>query len=139
MDPSKLLHLFNQKQRLLMKELNDCLKPFDLYSSQWTILYILYEKGKMTQTEIWQYLKVEAPTTTRTLVRMEKSGWITRGIGKDKRERVVELTESAMQTFPQVLSAVKVTEKQFLENLSEDELSIFEELLVKLTIERDES
>ncbi|KAB8131833.1 MarR family transcriptional regulator [Gracilibacillus oryzae] len=122
-----------------MKELNDCLKSFDLYSSQWTILYTLHQKGKMTQTEVWQYLKVEAPTTTRTLVRMEKSGWITRKTGKDKRERVVDLTETAKKKFPQILAAIKVAESSFLSNLSEEELHTLEKLLGKLTIERDEA
>ncbi|SER78115.1 DNA-binding transcriptional regulator, MarR family [Gracilibacillus ureilyticus] len=137
MDTSNLLHLFNQKQRILMREINEWLKPFDLYSSQWTILYTLHQNGRMTQTEIWQNLKVEAPTITRTLVRMEKSGWVTRQVGTDKRERVVQLTEMAIDKFPEIFRQIKKGESKFLENLSEEELSLFKELLDKLTIERD--
>ena len=37
----------------------------------------------MTQKEIWQYLNVEAPTVTRTIVRLEESGWINRREGTD--------------------------------------------------------
>lgn len=120
-----------------MREINEWLKPFDLYSSQWTILYTLHQNGRMTQTEIWQNLKVEAPTITRTLVRMEKSGWVTRQVGTDKRERVVQLTEMAIDKFPEIFRQIKKGESKFLENLSEEELSLFKELLDKLTIERD--
>lgn len=138
MNTSELLHLFNQKLRLFTKELNEILQEFDLYASQWTILYTLHERGKMTQTEIWQYLKVEAPTTTRTLVRMEKNGWIRRKAGSDKRERMVELTEKATQQIPLILDTVKKCEDRFLHKLSSTEQIKLHEFLSKLDLERDE-
>ncbi len=138
MDTSHLLHLYHQKLRMFQNELNITLKQFGLYHSQWTILYTLYQKGKMTQTEIWQYLKVEAPTITRTLVRMEQSGWVERKIGTDKRERIVTLTEKATSTYPEIIQAVKQTEELFLEQLSEQEKLTLQHLLEKLSIERDE-
>ncbi|SFL34397.1 DNA-binding transcriptional regulator, MarR family [Gracilibacillus orientalis] len=138
MDTSHLLHLYNQKLRLFQNELNITLKKFGLFHSQWTILYTLYQKGKMTQTEIWQYLKVEAPTITRTLVRLEKNGWIERKVGTDKRERVVTLTEKAESTYLDIIEAVKQTEEMFLNQLSKQEKIALQQLLEKLSIERDE-
>ncbi|WP_163538925.1 MarR family transcriptional regulator [Gracilibacillus sp. YIM 98692] len=138
MDTSQLLHLYNQKIRLFMNELNLTLKPFDLYSSQWSILYTLYQKGDMTQTEIWRYLKVEAPTVTRTLARMETSGWVQRTIGKDKRERLVTLTDNARQYYPEIIQAVKQSEQRFLGKLTEEEQRQLQQLLEKLGIERYE-
>ncbi|UOQ86411.1 MarR family winged helix-turn-helix transcriptional regulator [Gracilibacillus salinarum] len=138
MDTSHLLHLYNQKLRLFQTELNEQLKPFGLFHSQWTILYTLFQQEEMTQTEIWQYLKVEAPTITRTLVRMEKNGWIHRSIGQDKRERLVTLTDKAKSTYPEIMKQIKKTEAQFLQNLSQQERHQFQQLLEKLSIEKEE-
>ncbi|WP_208590585.1 MarR family winged helix-turn-helix transcriptional regulator [Gracilibacillus suaedae] len=138
MDTSHLLHLYHQKLRMFQNELNITLNQFGLYHSQWTILYTLYQKGNITQTEIWQYLKVEAPTITRTLVKMEQRGWVERKIGTDKRERIVTLTERAISTYPEIIQAVKQTEELFLEQLSKQEKLTLQHLLEKLSIERDE-
>ncbi|MDX8047450.1 MarR family transcriptional regulator [Gracilibacillus sp. S3-1-1] len=136
MDTSNLLHIYNQKLRLHQAKLNAVLQPFGLFHSQWSILYTLSEKGSMTQTEIWQYLKVEAPTVTRTLVRMEKSGWVERKVGQDKRERVVTLTEKARTTYPEILRLVKETEAWFLADLSAEERETLQQLLEKLSTEK---
>src|SRR5690625_7750079 len=96
----EIFHLMNQRTRYFAKELNNRLNDHDLFASQWSIIFCLYRYGVMTQTEIWKYLNVEAPTMTRTLSRMEKNGWIIRKQGEDKRERVIELTDFAKQEFP---------------------------------------
>ncbi|KHF40550.1 MarR family winged helix-turn-helix transcriptional regulator [Halalkalibacter okhensis] len=138
METSNLLHTLNQKARLSSKQLNEELQEFGLYSSQWAILYVLNQNGTMTQTEIWQYLKVEPPTVTRTLVRMEASGWVIRKSGKDKRERCIVLTEMAKEKFPLVQSRLKRFEDQFVSPLSQQEQQQLQHLLEKLGQKRDD-
>ncbi|MDT8860120.1 MarR family transcriptional regulator [Alkalihalobacillus sp. MEB130] len=138
MDTSVLLHTLNQKARLSSKELNEHLQEFGLYSSQWVILYILHQKGTMTQTDIWQYLKVEAPTITRTLVRMESNGWIHRRQGKDKRERLIELTDMAHDKLPLVNERLKQFEQSYVSQLSEQEQQQLLSLLKKLGVKRND-
>jgi len=132
MDTTKLIHTLNQKARLLSKELNEELQDYDLYTSQWSILYTLNLKGSMSQTDIWEYLKVEAPTVTRTLVRMESSGWIIRKPGKDKRERKVELTEMAKLKFPLIKKSIENYQQKYVAELSEQEQEQLRYLLEKL-------
>lgn len=132
MDTSDLFHLFNQKQRLFMKELNACIEPFGLFASQWTIVYTIYQHGKMTQTDLWKYLEVEAPTTTRTLKRMEDSGWIVREMGNDKRERIVELTPKAKESYSSIMKEIKRMEQNFLQQFQEEEIQQLHHLLNKL-------
>ncbi|MFC0562283.1 MarR family winged helix-turn-helix transcriptional regulator [Halalkalibacter alkalisediminis] len=138
MDTSNLFHTLNQKVRLFSKELNEQLQEYGLYTAQWTILYTLTEKGPMTQTDIWQYLKVEAPTVTRTLVRMEASGWIIRRHGADKRERIVELTDMAKKTFPLVKKSIQTMEQQYIMQLTELEQQQLLFLLEKLGPKRND-
>lgn len=127
-----LFHEIHQKSRLSIKEVNETLKEFDLYSSQWSILFCLNQFGSMTQTEIWQYLNVEAPTVTRTIVRLEKSGWIIRHEGKDKRERIVQLSPYAERQIPAIQSRIRQTEESLVSKLSNEEKDQLLALLKKI-------
>ncbi|MDN7228972.1 MarR family transcriptional regulator [Planococcus liqunii] len=127
-----LFHEIHQKSRLSVKEVNDALKEFHLYSSQWSILFCLEQFGEMTQKEIWQYLNVEAPTVTRTLMRLEHSGWVVRKEGQDKRERLVQLSEFAKKMVPQIEKRIQEVEESLLSSLSEAEQQQLIELLKKI-------
>lgn len=120
-DTNLLFHELHQTVRMLTKEMNERLKKHGLYSAQWAILYCLKRFGAMTQTEIWQYLNVEAPTVTRTLVKLEKNGWVHRKQGRDKRERIVILTEKAQQKLPEVEMTIQQFEQGMLLNLSKSQ------------------
>ena len=129
---NKLFHTLYRKTRFMTKELNEQLQKHDLYSSQWSILYCLKINGPMTQSDIWRYLVVEAPTVTRTLVKLEESGWVKRTQGSDKRERLVSLTDKAIQHLPAVEDEVKSFEQRMVKSLSNEEKDYFFHLLNKL-------
>ena len=125
-------HKVNQLARSFTKKLNEKLSPIGLYSSQWVIVVYLYEKKQCTQIELSQYLRVEAPTITRTLARMEEMGWVTRQYGKDKRERHIKLTEKACQMFPQWFQTANNVEVEAINGIDKDELEIFNDVLEKI-------
>lgn len=127
-----LLHLLNQRTRLLAKEVNNCLSDHGLYTSQWSIIFCIERFGPMTQTEIWKYLNVEAPTITRTLSRMEKNGWISRKQGTDKRERVITLTEEAWGKFKTIRQSMDELEEDILSDLSPEDKKQLYDLLKKI-------
>lgn len=133
-DTSTLFHELFQKTRFITKEVNEQLKQYDLYNSQWSIIYCLKKLGPSTQTDIWRYLNVEAPTVTRTITRLEKSGWVVRVEGNDKRERIIKLTEKANELIPKVEKTVKDFEQTMIQNLSVDEQHELLKLIKKLGI-----
>lgn len=116
-----VVHALNQRARYISKSLNIVLKEHGLFSSQWSILFCLHQFGPMTQTEIWTYLSVEAPTVTRTITKMEKNGWIIRRQGEDKRERIIALTDEAQDKFASIKKAVNDMENEILGNFTADE------------------
>jgi|SRR5690625_130066 len=127
-----VFHTLNQRARLFSKSLNVHLIDHGLYSSQWSILFCLYHFGTMTQTEIWKYLNVEAPTVTRSLTKMEKNGWVIRKQGEDKRERLIELTDEAKRKFTTIKQSVTKMEDQLLANLTNNEKEQLYYLLNKI-------
>ena len=132
MTNQNIFHLLNQRTRLLAKEVNYRLNDHGLYASQWSIIFCIDRFGPMTQTAIWKYLNVEAPTVTRTLSRMEKTGWIVRKQGNDKRERMIELTEAARQKFTNVRQTMDQLEHEMLASLSLEEKDQLQYLLGKI-------
>lgn len=127
-----LVHMMQQKSRQFSKSINEALKKHDLYMSQWSILYCLHKFGAMTQKEIWLYLNVEAPTITRTLERMEKSEWIIREEGTDKRERIIRLTEKAKNEFSGIKQTFESVEQEFLFRITDKEKTQLYQLLQKI-------
>lgn len=132
MDNHTLVHLLNQRARLLAKEVNIHLKDHRLYHSQWSVLFCLHQFGPMSQTDIWKYLNVEAPTITRTLVRMEKNGWIIRTPGEDKRERIIQLSDDAKNKFPFIKQTIHTLETEMLSDLTSEEKKQLHYLLSKI-------
>lgn len=125
-------HKVNQLARNFTKKLNEKISPLGLYSSQWGITLYLYEKKQCTQIELCKYLGVEAPTITRTLTRMEEMGLVIRTEGKDKRERLIKLTEKAYEMFPKWHEAARDLEVEAISNIDKDELEIFNNVLEKM-------
>ncbi|MCD7036519.1 MarR family transcriptional regulator [Metabacillus sp. GX 13764] len=132
MNNQLIIHEFFQKYRCITKQANSRLQQHDLYNAQWSILYILDRFGPLSQTDIWRYLNVEAPTITRTLTRMEDCGWITRTTGADKRERIIQLTEKAKILIPEVKETTDKFEQDMLQNLSQEEKEMLFHLLKKM-------
>ncbi|WP_138418808.1 MarR family winged helix-turn-helix transcriptional regulator [Aquibacillus sediminis] len=132
MDQQHLVHLLNQRVRYINKSLNETLKQYGLYSAQWSILFCLVTNGSMTQTEISNYLNVEKPTVTRTLKRMEASGWVEKAQGKDKRELLVGLTDMAEMKYEEIKEVVSIHDQEILTNLTEGERETLYNILLKL-------
>jgi MarR family transcriptional regulator for hemolysin len=133
-----LFHEIFQKTRFLSKELNLVLKEYDLFASQWSVLYCVHRHDEMILTNIWRYLNVEAPTVTRTVSRLEELGWLKTHEGNDRREKMVRLSEEAVVKFPVIEASIIQFENEFLGNLSSEEQAMLIALLKKLDKERSE-
>lgn len=94
--------------------------------------FLLHQNGKMTLTEIWKYLDVEAPTVTRTVTRLETLGWVERVQGADKREKMIDLTAKALELFPKIEESVLSFERKMTGNLTEEEQALLIQLLKKM-------
>jgi MarR family transcriptional regulator, transcriptional regulator for hemolysin len=115
----ELFHTLHQLSRKLTNKLNEALKPFGLYSAQWSVIYVLKTKGSLTQKELCEYLFVEAPPMTRTIQRLVKQGFVKQVQGKDKREKHIQLTETALIDFSKWEQAVFENNKALLNGLPE--------------------
>ncbi|WP_042461068.1 MarR family winged helix-turn-helix transcriptional regulator [Neobacillus dielmonensis] len=95
----EIFHTLHQLSRHLTNKQNEALKPAGLYSSQWAVIYVLKQKGSLTQKQLCDYLSVEAPPMTRTIQRLVKQGYVKQLPGQDKREKHVQLTDEALSQY----------------------------------------
>jgi len=123
-----LFHTLHQLSRQLTNKLNEALKPLGLYSAQWSVIYVLKNKGSLTQKELCDYLFVEAPPMTRTIQRLVKQGYVSQAQGKDKREKHVQLTDIALQEYPKWEQIVNTVNQELLKNIPDQS----QEQLMKL-------
>ncbi|WP_210367311.1 MarR family transcriptional regulator [Bacillus sp. REN3] len=115
----ELFHGIRRLSRILAKRLNEALEPYGIYSSQWSVLFVLKEKGSMTQKELASYLEIEAPPLTRTLQKLHALGYIEQRAGADKRTKHIVLTERALESYPELEKAVLAANEQIVSGLPE--------------------
>lgn len=124
MNSHELFHTLHQLSRHLTNSLNEALKPLGLYGSQWSVIFVLKTKGSLSQKELCDYLFVEAPPMTRTIQRLVKQGYVRQVPGKDKREKIIQLTDVALTMFPEwektVISSNQTLLKHFPEASQEE-------------------
>ena len=112
-----------QTTRIISATLNQILEPYGIYNSEWTIIAAIKEKDAMSQVALANYLNIEPPAISKTLVHLERKGLIQRKEGIDKREKTVSLSEEALRQYPQWEEAVGHHRKQILIGLTDEKLS----------------
>lgn len=68
------------------------LRDAGLRATQFTLLEVLEKSGEITQGRLGEGLALDSTTLSRTLLLLEKRGWIRSAPGVDRRERHVRLT-----------------------------------------------
>jgi DNA-binding MarR family transcriptional regulator len=131
----QLFHVIQQLSRHFSKNLNEVLQPLGIYSAQWVVLFTLKTKGMLTQSELCEYLAIEAPPMTRNIQRLMKEGYIKKVPGKDKRSNYIVLTEEALAMYPKWEQAALDLNKSLLGHLPDSTQNELFKLLSCWTVE----
>ncbi|OLN22951.1 MarR family transcriptional regulator [Domibacillus antri] len=125
----ELFHTIYQLSRELTKQTNQTLQSFGLYSAQWAVLFVLKEKGSMPQSDLCEYLAVEAPPMTRTIQRLMKQDYVQQKPGADKRVKMIELTEKAKKAYPEWEQAVLSMNERLLAGVPDEQRMVMKTML----------
>ena len=115
-----IMHQIFQLTRIVSRSLNSQFSSYNLHFSEWGIILTLMEKGAVTQRDLSSYLNVEPSAVSRSLVGLQKKGYIMREVGIDRRERKVFLTEIAIKLYEVWESIASQYRKNLLADLSEE-------------------
>ena len=85
------------------------------------------------QKDIEEELSIRKPTASQLLDRMEKSGLVERRVSsKDKRRNQIILTDKAIDSVKQIKHVLKDIEKTLQQDLTEDEIATFLQVVEKM-------
>lgn len=110
------------------------LKAKGLTLAQCRVLAFLHRKeGQATQKEIEVFLDVSHPTVVGLVSRMEQNGFVTyRTDSRDKRNKLVTLTEKAHAVGREIESFIPRNEAHMVRMLTKDEVLQLNTLLQKI-------
>ncbi len=89
--------------RALTQFYEDALRPYGLRATQLTILQALSRTGEVSQRKLGKILAMDSTSLTRTLRIMRREGWIVERPGKDRRERLLRMSEGGDKELKRVL------------------------------------
>ena len=109
-------------------------KNIDAFNgAQGKILYVLWQGGKMTATEISKKSGLAKTTLTAMLARMQEQGLIrTEENAKDKRSALVCLTEKAVALKDEYDGVTKEIEDIYYKGFTDEEIDRFENCLKRI-------
>jgi DNA-binding MarR family transcriptional regulator len=88
---------FRRSARALTQLYDDALRPLGLRTTQFTILQALSLAGEVSQGQVGEILALDSTTLTRTLAIMKRQKWIATRRGRDRRERLLSLSEAGRE------------------------------------------
>ena len=121
----------------LMKEhrqrAEEALSQLGLHVSQELVLFVLWREEGLSQSELAARLRVELPTLTKAVQRMERAGLLIRQADeKDTRVSRVSLTEKGRALYAPALTIWQDVEARMLHGMTEIEQALLRRLLQQM-------
>lgn len=118
--------------RPFTNQINLQLEKYQLYSSQWGLLRLLTDKGPHSLVEIANFMYIEKPSVTRLVQKLVELGYVETVAGKDKREKLVQLTEHGESIVQEIQVYLKPFLEDSLADVSEKDIEIATQVLAKI-------
>lgn len=118
--------------RPLITELNVLLGEYDLSYSLWQVIFYVKNNGPSTLVEISNHYNVEKPTITRNVQRLTEKQIIKGAPGKDRREKIIQLTEFGESLYQTCREKITKLEYKVMEGLPESDQNAVFQILPKI-------
>ena len=125
----QLIQLMKEHRKLAEEALNE----LGLHVSQELVLFVLRREEGLAQSELAARLRVELPTVTKAVQRMERAGLLTRQADEqDTRVSRVYLTEKGRALYEPALKIWHDVEVRMLHGMTEIEQAFLRRLLQQM-------
>ncbi len=118
-------YLLNTSARFIKRKMDKNLEAYNLTTSQWAVIKLLFNKEELTQAEIATELRGDKATAGSVILNLYEKNFIDKAIDKnDRRSYVITLTEKAKNAVKEIdLIAENVT-KEALVGLSDENTKV---------------
>ncbi|WP_342511980.1 MarR family transcriptional regulator [Sporosarcina sp. FSL K6-1522] len=126
------LRRFLRLYRPLITSLNELLSPFELSYSLWQVIYYVKNNGPSTLVDISTHFEVEKPTITRRVYRLEELQIVKQIPGRDRREKIIQLTEIGEEIYRICREKITDLENNLMEGIPKEKQVILFQLLPQI-------
>ena len=126
---------FQQYLRLyrpIITTLNELLSTYQLSYSLWQVIFHIKKYGPSTLVDISNHYNVEKPTITRRVHRLENLQIVKQIPGKDRREKVIQLTELGEEVYKECRKKITDLEHSIWDGIDKEEQMIMFQTLSKI-------
>jgi len=127
-----LFQRFFSLYRPLVSKLNELLGEYNLSYSLWQVIYYLKNNGPSSLVDIANYYNIEKPSVTRRVNSLEEKLMVRAISSKDKREKIIELTEMGEELYTVCRKRITKLEHDVMKDITENEQIIMFETLPKM-------
>lgn len=118
---------------LMTRAMNDELGRLGITYRQWEVLCWLSYMGEITQSELAEQMRIEAPTLVGVIDRMERDGWIVRETDPtDRRKKIIRATEKVEPMWEQMVDCAKLVRSRALHEVPTEDVKNAKEVLAKI-------
>jgi DNA-binding MarR family transcriptional regulator len=106
------------------------LSPEDLTITQYSLLADIERSGQLSHSVLAEKAGMDRTTLTRNLRPLTRAKWVAAVTGKDRRQRLLQLTVAGRRKLARSLPLWEVAQRQFLSQFGTESL---QELIALLT------
>lgn len=117
----------------LYRAMNEELQQHGITYRQWEVLAWTVACGEMSQSELAERMRIEAPTLVGVLDRMERDGWIERVPSeKDRRKKMIYPTPRVMPMWEKMVACAMRVRGRALRGVSNEQLTVLRDVLATM-------
>ncbi|MFD2161925.1 MarR family winged helix-turn-helix transcriptional regulator [Paradesertivirga mongoliensis] len=106
----------------------------DIDRYQYVLVLINLHKEQLTQKALSELLEVDKSFMVNIVDYLSSKGYVVREKNiNDRRQQVIKLTDKAREAIPKIEKVISRLNKQSMENLSEEKIQIFSEVLLQIS------
>jgi MarR family transcriptional regulator for hemolysin len=110
--------------------MNDELAAHGITFRQFEVLAWLSRERELSQSDLAERMRIEAPTLVGVLDRMERDGWIQRiPDDNDRRKKLIRPTDRVMPAWAKMVACGEAVRARATRGLSEEQLTELREIL----------
>jgi DNA-binding MarR family transcriptional regulator len=105
------------------------LSPEDLTITQYSLLADIERAGQLSHAVLAEKVGMDRTTLTRNLRPLTRARWVTAGIGKDRRQRLLQLTAAGRRKLLRSFPLWEEAQRKFLSQIGTESLQELRTLL----------
>ena len=123
----------NHLGRAYLSQLAKQVEPLGISRYYYALTYICYNDGRLTQKALASELGKDKSLIVNVIDTLTEQGFVYREVNPaDRREHLLKVTEKGKKTVPKLVEAFEILNKNITEDISDEELKIFNIVLKKM-------